>query len=423
MQEAANVVTDGVAVQPKQQAMIEIESQRSIQEVQASMTVAKRFPRDTLEVYTRIVEACKRPSFADQAMYAYQRGGNLITGESIRLAELLIREWGNSVFGIRELRQDAEEGYSDVEAFAWDLQTNTKQVKTFTVPHIRYSKAKGNVRLTDPRDIYEMVANQGSRRMRACILGLIPIDMREAAINHCEMTLENNIEGNKEDFVRRLVVDFKEIDVTREMMEKLVGCKLDEATRKDIANLVKIQKSIKDGITKRQDFFETPGSEVTEAAEDLAKKIEDRTAEAQKEKPDNEKPKPSKEKKAEPVKEGDKGKPEPKEPVPVPGLSGSPEGEKDRSTIPLPLDLWTELGLTEQQINRKFKHLREQRVANTDIMAEKFQIHNDGELALYFGFKFLRPSDINPVAYDEMLEFVNNPEGKSPQGTSPQKHE
>jgi hypothetical protein len=41
------------------------------------------------------------------------------------------------------------------------LETNTRREVTFQVPHIRYTK-KGGYRLEDPRDIYEMVANQGA---------------------------------------------------------------------------------------------------------------------------------------------------------------------------------------------------------------------------------------------------------------------
>ncbi|BBP90994.1 hypothetical protein BsIDN1_46120 [Bacillus safensis] len=42
-------------------------------------------------------------------------------------------------------------------AYAWDLETNTRQTKIFTVKHER--KAKGAItKLNDPRDIYELVA-------------------------------------------------------------------------------------------------------------------------------------------------------------------------------------------------------------------------------------------------------------------------
>ncbi|MDT1904179.1 hypothetical protein FPK34_26285, partial [Acinetobacter baumannii] len=76
----------------------------------------------------------------------------------------------------------SENGESTVEAFAWDVETNTRQTKVFQVPHIRYTR-NGSKKLTDPRDIYELVANNGARRLRACILGVIPGDVIDDAVN------------------------------------------------------------------------------------------------------------------------------------------------------------------------------------------------------------------------------------------------
>ena len=110
----------------------------------------------------RILDACKRKSVADSAEYAYPRGGTLVTGPSIRLAEVIAQNYQNLAFGVRELSN--KNGESLVQSYCFDLETNVRSEKVFTVPHIRYSKKKGNVKLTDPRDIYEMVANQAARR-------------------------------------------------------------------------------------------------------------------------------------------------------------------------------------------------------------------------------------------------------------------
>ena len=75
---------------------------------------------------------------AQSAVYSYARGGSSVTGPSIRLAEMLAQNWGNIQYGIREL--SSENGESTVEAFAWDVETNTRQTKVFQVPHIRYTR-------------------------------------------------------------------------------------------------------------------------------------------------------------------------------------------------------------------------------------------------------------------------------------------
>ena len=171
---------------------------RQAQEVQAAMVIAKKFPRDESVAWSRVMTACQRKSLAEQAMYEYPRGGTKVTGPSIRLAEAMAQAWGNLDFGIVELEQ--KNGESQVMAYAWDLETNTRQTKIFSVPHIRGTK-KGNIPLTDPRDIYEMVANQGARRLRACILGVIPGDVIDAAVDACQKTLAG---GNKEPLIDRV---------------------------------------------------------------------------------------------------------------------------------------------------------------------------------------------------------------------------
>jgi hypothetical protein len=76
----------------------------------------------------RILNACTRPTLAEAGALHLRRGGTEITGPSIRLAEALAQNWGNIQFGIRELEQ--RNGESTVEAFAWDIETNTRQTKT-----------------------------------------------------------------------------------------------------------------------------------------------------------------------------------------------------------------------------------------------------------------------------------------------------
>ena len=111
---------------------------RQAQEVQGAMVIAKRFPRDEVESFNRIMQSCKRKSLAESAMYEYPRGGTKVSGPSIRLAEAMAQNWGNIDFGITELEQ--KNGESQVMAYAWDLETNTRQVKIFSVPHVRGTK-------------------------------------------------------------------------------------------------------------------------------------------------------------------------------------------------------------------------------------------------------------------------------------------
>ena len=70
-------------------ALVDIESARATQEVQAAMIIAKRFPRNETLAFGKIKTACERAGLAKEALYAYPRGGKMVTGPSIRLAEAM----------------------------------------------------------------------------------------------------------------------------------------------------------------------------------------------------------------------------------------------------------------------------------------------------------------------------------------------
>lgn len=247
------------------QSMVASTEARAVAEVQAAYVIAKKFPRNQHESYMAIIEACKRPFLAEQAMYAYPRGGTLVKGPSIRLAETLAQCWGNLDCGVREISQS--NGVSVAEAYAIDLQTNTRVTKVFHVPHKRDTK-KGVTRLTDARDIYELVANQGSRRLRACILGIIPGDVIEAAVERCATTLASSDVPIGEQ-VKKMVMAFDELGVKVEHLEKRLGHNLDATIPQEIVTLKGIYKSIKDGMATREDFFEIASTAKADAMAEL----------------------------------------------------------------------------------------------------------------------------------------------------------
>lgn len=238
---------------PQTQAMstVQADSQRAVAEVQAALVIAKQFPRNPIEAYDRVMNACQRPGLAQSAVYSYARGGSSISGPSIRLAEMLAQNWGNIQYGIREL--SSENGESTVEAFAWDVETNTRQTKVFQVPHIRYTR-QGTKKLTDPRDIYELVANNGARRLRACILGVIPGDVVDAAVDQCERTIHASADTSPEG-VQKLIKAFEQFGVSKEDIESFIQRRVDAITPANVVSLRKIFTSLRDGMSSAKDWF------------------------------------------------------------------------------------------------------------------------------------------------------------------------
>jgi len=236
-------------------AMTEVKAQREASEIQAMVFMAKQFPRNQIQAADRIINACTRQTLADSAVYSYPRGGQNIEGPSIRLAEVLAQNWGNLDFGIRELSQ--ENGVSTVEAYAWDLETNVRQAKVFQVVHKRVSKG-GAKTLTDPRDIYEMVANQGSRRLRACILSVIPGDIVEAALSQCSITQAVSVGKTPEEVqetIRKMVAVMSKFGITTENIQDRYQCRIEAIRPAQIVELRKIHTSLKDGMSKPSDWF------------------------------------------------------------------------------------------------------------------------------------------------------------------------
>lgn len=237
---------------------------RQAQEVQAAMVVAKRFPRNENDSWNRIMRTCQRQTLAERAMYEYPRGKEKVSGPSIRLAEAIAQNWGNIDFGFIELEN--KNGESQVMAYCWDLETNTRQSKVFTVPHVRSTKS-GNYALTDPRDIYEMVANQAARRVRSCILSIIPGDVVDAAVKVCQQTLVGGDPSKVHEKVQATLNVFREeLDIPQQAIERFIGCNASAFTAQTILRLRGVYTAIKEGRATIADYFDTPAGKVETSA-------------------------------------------------------------------------------------------------------------------------------------------------------------
>lgn len=246
------------------QGTVAIEASRAIAEAQGKLVIAKRFPRDEVQAYNRVAQACQRKGIAEKAFYSYNRGGGTVSGPTIRFAEELARCWGNIDYGIKELSQD--DGKSEMQAYAWDLETNAQSVQNFTNPHIREAGGKAKV-LTSQRDIYEINANMGARRLRSRILAILPTDLVDMAIAECKKTLAGNNSEPLIDRVKKMIVTFGKIGVTQEQIEKRLGRKVDTMTIDDFTDYIGIYNAIKQGESKISEWFEAEkvASDLTDA--------------------------------------------------------------------------------------------------------------------------------------------------------------
>lgn len=225
---------------------------RAVAEVQAALLVARMNPRDPVRAMDRILNACTRPTLANSAIYYYSRGGAEITGPSIRLAEALAQGWGNIQYGLRELSQ--KNGVSTVAAYAWDVETNTRREIQFQVA-LRRDTKRGSYELKDGRDIYALVANQGARRLRSCILSVIPGDVVDAALQQCAATMKANVDLSPE-AIGKLLEAFAAFGVTKAQIEKRIQRRIDTILPAQVINLRAIYVSLRDGMSTKDEWFE-----------------------------------------------------------------------------------------------------------------------------------------------------------------------
>lgn len=249
------VMSNGVAAQLDRinQGTVAIEASRAIAEAQGKLVIAKRFPRDEVAAYAKAMEACQRPKMAEKAFYAFPRGGQTVEGATIRFAEELARCWGNIDYGIKELSQD--DGKSEMQAYAWDLETNAQSVQNFTNPHQR-EQGKKMVTLTSQRDIYENNANMATRRLRARILAILPSWFVEDCIAECKKTLAGQNDTPLVDRVKKMVVQFAKLGVTQEQIEHRLKRKIDTMNADDFTEYIGIYNAIKQNESRISDWFE-----------------------------------------------------------------------------------------------------------------------------------------------------------------------
>jgi hypothetical protein len=159
-----------------------------------------------------------------------------------------------------------------VEAYAWDLESNTRRKVVFQVEHAMMANKKKKI-LTDPRDIYEYVANQAQRRVRTCLENIIPRDIVDAACEECERTLKAEITDVQEATAKMLAA-FTQFGVSQGMIEGRIQRRIDAITPAQIIGMKKIYASLRDGMSEPGDWFDVPPEEekpVQETAIEKAK--------------------------------------------------------------------------------------------------------------------------------------------------------
>lgn len=240
-----------------------VEQTRAIAEVQAAIFVAQSAPRNEATAVARMRSACAQESVASRAFFRFPRGGKNVTGASVHLARELARCWGNIQYGVNELRRDDDAGQSEMQAWAWDVEANSRVSSTFIVPHRRDKKGGGD-KLTDLRDIYENNANNGARRVREAVFSVLPSWFVQEAEERCRQAIAG---GSGDKPIAQRVADavaaFERLGVTADQLEDKLGRESDKWTDAHLSELLVIHGSIGRGEATVEEEF--PSKKVTAA--------------------------------------------------------------------------------------------------------------------------------------------------------------
>ena len=243
-----------------------IQSPRAAEEVArvlGQIQIAKSFPRDMYAVQQEIGSAFSRMTLASEAVYTFSRGGNVITGPTIRTLEQVASCMQNIVSGYEEVETNAEQHWTKIRCYAFDQERNTRSEATVIVSHKRTGKNQDW--LTDPRDIQETIKSQASRNIRSCLQRIIPQDIVESALEVADSTVKKNVQITAKT-VENLVEAFKKFGVNREMLEAFIQREVTAITADQYLRLQRIWVSLRDGVAKTEDFFDMSFSDNGKAA-------------------------------------------------------------------------------------------------------------------------------------------------------------
>ena len=237
--------------------------------IQSAYQVANYKPRSYETARVRILDACKRPTFAEKVEYCKPVGGTKIIGPSIRLAELALREFGNIMYENQVIYDDPS--VRRVRVTVIDLETNTTFGKEIQIKKTverqssigrevlseRLNKKGEKVYIVKATDEEVQVTEAAliSKALRNEGLRLIPQEIIEEAIQTARETL-NTQDAKDPDAAKKRVIDaFASISIMPTDLEKYLKHPIGQSSPKEIQELRSIYLSIRDGEAKWVDYI------------------------------------------------------------------------------------------------------------------------------------------------------------------------
>ena len=219
--------------------------------VEAQYVIAYNRPRNINSARLAILEACKRPGFAEGAIYRKPVGGGTVDGFSIRFAETAIQSMGNIAVDTQVIYEDDDK--LTVHISVTDLEKNVpygddvtirktverKKLQPGQVPISERVNSRGEktflVHATD-EELLNKINAAKSKVIRNCGLRLIPQDILDEAWNQVLDTQEKGGKDPKAE-LKKLCDAFHTVGVPPGELERFLGHSLESVSPKELANL------------------------------------------------------------------------------------------------------------------------------------------------------------------------------------------
>lgn len=230
------------------------------EQIKLAYFMATQAPRNQREAWQRIMEACRRPTFAQKAIYAKPVDGSKIEGPSIRLAEAIIREWRNIIVRTSVVYEDSDA--RRVSVLVIDLESNLQLCREIVTPKtVERKNPKGRdvigerlnskgERVYIVRATEDEMANRESAAVSKIVrnegLRLIPADVVEDAMGEARRTRKQAAAADPDFAIKSLVYRFGELRIGVADLERYIGGPIDRATPEQIDDLEGVLQAIRD---------------------------------------------------------------------------------------------------------------------------------------------------------------------------------
>jgi hypothetical protein len=231
--------------------------------IEAAYTVALARPRDLDTVRVRLLEACRRPGFAEQAMYAKPVGQEKIRGLSVRFAEEAARLLGNLQAEDQTIYDDVTQRIVQVSVI--DLETNYVTGKQVVIDKtVERKSSKGRVVLDERTNSYgdrvyvvlatedELANKQAAavaKAKRNLLIEMIPGDITSEARAAIKATVDGQIAADPA-AARKAVADgFARLGIRPDALAAYLGHQLEQSSPREIADLRDVWSALNQGET------------------------------------------------------------------------------------------------------------------------------------------------------------------------------